>query len=91
LLTCSRNTNSFGLRGCILVAEDGEAWEIAVNDLNTPQHGRSYRVDGYRASTSDDRPYDFADYACSRGWELPRRLPQAPQEAVDQAWERPGK
>ena len=35
----STNTNSFGLYGMILVARDGESWEVAANSLNKRNRG----------------------------------------------------
>ena len=90
LLTISRNRNSFGLRGAILVAQDGEAWEIACGDLHFPQVGDSYPVPtcsvellAKLGKVPDDQT---AASWSARGWELPRRLPKAPQEAVDFAF-----
>ena len=95
LVCTSRNTNSFGLRGCILVAKDGEAWEIAASDFNCPQVGTSYCVPqptaAYWLHPEDTRTYKDQDDLTAGmwsglGWELPRRLPQAPQEAINQAF-----
>jgi hypothetical protein len=81
VLELSRNHNSFGLRGVILVAQDGEAWEIGTSDVNCPQRGRSYGVIVPDSSHRDRTPH-FGAF----GWELPRRLPNAPPEIVAEAW-----
>ena len=95
LLCISRNRNSFGLRGCILVAKDGECWEVASNDLNCPQVGREYPVPqptaAYWAHAEATRTYKDQDGLTARtwsglGWELPRRLPQAPAKVIEQAF-----
>jgi hypothetical protein len=95
LAAASNNRNAFGLRGAVLIAQDGEAWAIASNDLNFPQAGKAYGVPqptpAYWALPAEQR--DFADQdalTASRwsglGWELPRRLPDAPAEAIAQVW-----
>lgn len=95
LVTVSHNRNSFGLRGCILVAEDGEAWEVGTNDMNCPQVARDYLVpqptSAYFAHPESTR--DFADQDAvtagqwsRQGWEIPRRLPDCPADAVALVW-----
>lgn len=39
VIAISTNTNSFGLRGVIVISSTGEAWELCANDLHTPNHG----------------------------------------------------
>jgi hypothetical protein len=77
------------------VAKDGEAWEIGSNDLNCPQAGKDYSVPQpspvyweHPRHTRDYLDQDdlTASHWSSRGWEIPRRLSQAPQEAVDLAF-----
>ena len=82
VLETSLNCNSFGLRGVILVAKDGEAWEIGTNDINCPQRGRDYSM----PESPIFRRQDFEHFAVSQGWEISRRLPKAPQEIIDAAW-----
>jgi len=92
LVDISRNRNSFGLWGCILVAQDGEAWEVGSNDVNCPQRGKDYPVPqptpAYFARipsvTQDD--ITAAEWS-GRGWEIPHRLlPNAPQAMIDIAF-----
>lgn len=78
VLEISGTVNSFGLRGVILVAKDGEAWEIASNDLNLPIKGKSY---GVRYYPGEAHPIFAAFW-----WEMPRLLPPAPAEVVAYAW-----
>lgn len=96
LLTKSTKTNSFGLRGCILVAKDGEAWEVAVaDDYRSPVYGHDYLVrtptPAYFNLPPGERDYASQDdmtvdtWSCL-GWELPHRLNKAPQKVVDKAW-----
>jgi hypothetical protein len=82
LLTASKNVNSFGLRGCILVAEDGEAWEVASNAVNMPIAGKTYNAPQAAKHVARNNAPWFSTF----GWEIPRRLPTAPAAAVAQAW-----
>lgn len=73
VLTISGNTNAFGLRGVVMIAKDGEAWQVGSNDLNLPEKGQVIRI-------TDD---NFAIH----GFEIPERLsPKAPPEVVDEVW-----
>jgi hypothetical protein len=89
LLTSSKNCNSFSLRGYILVAKDGEAWEIGSNDLNAPRPGVSYGVI-CRPSDPRGNPWGYPrpNFAAF-GWGISRRLEQAPQAVIDLAWKEP--
>jgi hypothetical protein len=79
----SENRDSFGLRGAILLARDGEAWEVGVHDLDAPQVGKVYGVLTPAAHVARD-PYWYLF-----GWEIPRRLPNAPARLVATAWPPP--
>ncbi len=73
----SSNRNSFGLFGMILVAQDGEAWEVAANDVYVLKKGDHVLV-------SDDRDWS------AHGYEIPRQLkPDAPPAVVRQVWGKP--
>ena len=75
--TLSSNRNSFGLRGMILIARDGEAWEVATNDLNAKPKGTLFVV------ATDNENRDWSKY----GFEIPRRLkPDAPAGVVKEIW-----
>ena len=67
----SENANSFGLHGLVVVARDGEAWEIAANSIYDKQQGTSVyqNIDNPKNPTFD-------------GYELPRKLPQCPKDVV---------
>lgn len=64
VLAKSANCNSFGLRGHILVADNGEAWEAAANSIN------ELDVEKVVQSTADD----VATALINLGFEIPRQL-----------------
>ena len=73
----SSNANSFGLRGMLLVAADGEAWEVGANHLYVKERGSTVHVPcpcGYGRSFSE------------LGYEIPTQLPVAPKAIVDKVW-----
>lgn len=69
VVSVSKNVNSFGLRGHVLVARNGEAWEVGANHLNSKKIGEVVSLHG-----------SFSDF------EIPRRLPTAPKNVVDEVW-----
>lgn len=75
----SSNKNSFGLRGHILIAEDGEAWEIAVSDLGATKLARTgtIRLPMHTGALMPSLRLCF---------ELPRKLPNAPLNVVRSVW-----
>ena len=70
----SANRNNFGLTGMILISGDGEAWQVAANDLNRRPKGTSITV------PLRHRTPDFSRY----GYEIPERLPDAPPAVVSE-------
>jgi len=70
----STNTNSFGLYGHIFIARSGKAFEAAANHINRKNKGEVVRLDA-------DNP-NFAEL----GFEIPRELPTAPEEVVNEVW-----
>lgn len=72
----SSNMNSFGLKGMILVARDGEAYQVGANSMNLKRQGSVLRVPG-RATARN-----FA----ALGFEIPERLPPAPRKVVAEVW-----
>ena len=73
----STNKNSFGLTGVILVAEDGQGFEVGSNDLNLPRQGEILSV-------------PLVENCCmwgNLGFEIPRELEiKAPPEVVKELW-----
>ena len=75
----SSNRNSFGLRGHVLVARDGEAWQVAVNNLNEREKGQIVRfaVVGGHVKVEPTAVFFF---------EIPERLKDAPPAVVREVW-----
>lgn len=72
----SSNANSFGLVGYILIARDGEAWEVG-RSLSFPwSTGQVVKVPMQTSQLT------WAALSC----ELPRRLPVAPAAVVNEIW-----
>lgn len=72
----SSNRNSFGLRGMILVARDGEAWQVAANNLNERKKGTVLRVPAFGGKA------DFSHLE----FEVPERVSDAPPGVVEKVW-----
>lgn len=72
----SSNTNAFGLYGCILVARDGTVYEVASNNLNLPEKGKTVRVKVEAGTPAFHK----------KGWEVPTRKPDAPAAVVKEIW-----
>ena len=78
VVAVSTNHNSFGLRGVVLVARDGQAFEIGSNDLHLPRQG-----DVLGVPTEPGLGLDWGRL----GFEIPRELdPPAPPEVVRRVW-----
>lgn len=72
----SRNQNSFGLWGVIVVAEDGMAFQVGASALNLPAKGAVLSC-----------PYAGEDYDWgSLGFEIPDRLPPTPAALTAEIW-----
>jgi len=72
VVAVSSNTNSFGLYGVIMIAQDGEAWKAAHGQLGLPKQGDTLLIDPTAWGAS--------------GFEIPEKLPQPPAEVVSEAW-----
>lgn len=71
----SKNRNSFGIRGTVFIARDGEVWEVGVHMHDEPKVGVDYGV--------LERDKDFGiGFSRAFGWEIPRRLLDAPPEVL---------
>ena len=79
VVTVSKNTNSFGLRGMILMARDGEAWQVGANHLHVKKAGDLVRVP---ASAGPVREASWV----ALGYEIPHRLKRAPQHVAAEVW-----
>lgn len=74
----SSNYNSFGLRGMILVARTGEAWQVAANTLNECEVGERLQA--------PLGPVDRHPIWAGFGFEIPQMLPPAPPKVVKEVW-----
>lgn len=77
VVTVSKNTNSFGLYGVIVMARDGEAWELGKSYFNLPKKSATVLV--------PVQPFGL-DWNVL-GFEIPRKLMRAPKRVAKQVWE----
>jgi hypothetical protein len=77
VVSVSSNTNSFGLYGVIMVAKDGTAYEVGINYLGKPNKGQVLN-----AAVSENGNLVSLEV----GYEIPRKLPTAPQKVVKEIW-----
>ena len=73
----SSNQNSFGLTGMILLARDGEAYEVAASSLYVKPKGHVLKV-----PIVGTNQLNFARL----GFELPRKLDVPPAGVVKAIW-----
>lgn len=74
VLAASSNCNSFGLRGMVLIGDNGQGWEAAANDINLRTKGTILRV--------PDKG-DIGLHLSQFGFEIAKRLhPDPPAEVV---------
>lgn len=85
VVTVSKNTNSFGLRGFIAVAKDGDAFEAAANYLNVPKKGSTLQI--AHVNDRDGNPTEKCDYGAGY-YEIPRQLDKCPADVVKAIWEK---
>jgi hypothetical protein len=83
IFAISGNRNSFGLRGFMLMQKNGVVYEVGANHLNNKQVGDivTTSVAWIPDAMGDCYPeYDFW------GYEIPERMPDAPQVCIDEVW-----
>lgn len=80
VVAVSSNTNSFGLYGMILMAKDGEAYEVAVNEIY-----KKNKNDIVCLPMKNGKTNLLGD--CQISFEIPRKLPNAPQKVIDEVWQ----
>lgn len=80
----STKPNSFGLHGIVLVAKDGEAWEVGHCQSSPPESA-------WKKGQLLDFPLDYSSGGepqfAGRGCEIPRRLIQCPANVVKVAFD----
>ena len=69
IVSVSSNRNSFGLRGMVIVARDGEAWQVGTSNIQSKKAG-----DFISINISETGERDFAEW----GFEIPEKLPPPP-------------
>ena len=75
----SRNTNSFGLYGHMLMAKDGEAWSAGASIHNKKKTGDLVHL---FYTKPDGNEFDWAGQ-----FEIPERLPDCPKDLINSFWD----
>lgn len=70
----STNTNSFGLHNVVLVAKDGEAWQVKASGFNVPKQGQIFQFE------------QTVGELIAQGWELPEKISNAPASVLAEVW-----
>jgi predicted RNA binding protein YcfA (HicA-like mRNA interferase family) len=80
----SSNLGAFGHRGFVLIAANGEAWEVMRTDGSFPRWERG-NVVTVPTRPGDDGPLHWPSVSV----ECPRKLPDAPPEVIRETWSLP--
>jgi len=85
VIAITSNTNSFGLRQCVLVAKNGLAYKACANSINMPKQGSVITIP-YQGGSGDigDAPITLS--FAHKGFEIPERIEDAPREVIDEFW-----
>lgn len=82
VVAISKNTNSFGLSGHVLVARDGRGWE-AARCRYTPGYDMTKRGDDITFVETTDLATGRRDINwAAHGFEIPKELPSAPPKVL---------
>ena len=76
VVAVSVNTNTFGLRGVVLLARDGTIYQVGASHLHVPQQGQVINVPG----EADNLNWGHV------GYEIPERLADAPPAVIAEVW-----
>lgn len=78
VVSVSENTNAFGLRGYVLVARDGTAFEVGRSDCPGPRWVKGQTVMAFR----NDAGLDWA----LLGIEIPHEMSRCPASVLSEVW-----
>ena len=82
VVAVSNNTNSFGLRQCVMIAKDGTAYKACANSINVPKQNEVIDIRVILNKKGEVLDYDFT----GRSFEIPERIEDAPKEVVAEVW-----
>lgn len=74
----SSNTNAFGLYSVIMIARDGQAYQVYTNMYNKPEQGQILKA-GMNKS-------DKLAHVISMNYEVPTELDRAPAKVAKEVW-----
>jgi len=86
VVAVSSNMNSFGLTGMILMRQNGVAYQVGANSISVKKVGDTVTVpcDWNEVDPMGDPMVNYHFY--SLGFEIPERLPDAPDNVVKEVW-----
>jgi hypothetical protein len=85
VITVSKNTNSFGLYRIVLLALDGDAYEVDYNQVIPLERGNIVR----QISTLNEEG-EIVEKYWDKNFENPRQIKQAPKLLAETFWEELG-
>lgn len=81
VVAVSSNRNSFGLKGVVLMARDGRAFQVGASAPHVPERGEVIVI--LFVDQKNDRGLNFV----ARCYEIPEELPIAPEAVVAEVWQ----
>ena len=85
VVSISSNTNSFGLFGVILMAKDGETYQVGASQINLPKKDEVLRNNIHYNESTQERILKSLSWSW-HGFEVPERLTDAPNEIITEVW-----
>jgi len=82
----SENTNSFGLRGMVLMSEIGTTYQVGANSLHLKEIGDKITIPCEWNECDAEGIPQVSHNFYTLGYEIPTRLPNAPQNVIKEVW-----
>ena len=83
VISVSKNTNSFGLLGVIIVSIAGKAFEVGITSQFAPQKGEMVDIDFPVTIVNDVPKVGELPISCNSATiEIPRKLQDCPQKIL---------
>lgn len=86
----SSNTNTFGLRGHVLITDDKQAFQVGLNHLNKLELNQIIRLtwaDANWEAQTDKQAAILSELVRALSCEIPSQLQEPPPPVFQEAWE----